>query len=141
VLPGLDPDLRRERIRRLTLALAGLLRTLHDRSLSDRDLKTSNILIVGDPDAEQPELSVIDLVGVRLIHPLPRHRRVQNLARLHVSLSEVVGRTRTDSLIFLRAYHEWGLSPRNDWKSLWKSVESASMEKLAKNHRRGRRLS
>ena len=129
------------RIRRLTLALAKLLRTLHERSLSDRDLKTSNILIVGDPDAEPPRLSVIDLVGVRLIHPLPNHRRIQNLARLHTSLADVVGRTRTDALIFLRAYLPWGLSPHNDWKSLWKSVETASKEKVARNHRRGRRVS
>ncbi|GAC1465639.1 MAG: hypothetical protein NVSMB9_05430 [Isosphaeraceae bacterium] len=141
VLPTLEPGPRRERIRRLTLALARLLRTLHERSLSDRDLKTSNILIVGDPDAETVQLQVIDLGGVRLIHPLPLHRRVQNLARLHLSLNDVVGRTRTDTLAFLRAYLSWGLSPHNDWKTLWRAIERNSLSKLQRNLRRGRKLS
>ena len=141
MLPTLDPDARRDRIRRITLALAHLLRTLHDRSLSDRDLKTANILIIGDPDAENIKLSLIDLVGVRLMHPLPEHRRVQNLARLSLSLSEVPGRTRTDALIFLRTYLTWGLSPLNDWKGLWRAIEKSSRQKVEKNRCRGRRVS
>jgi hypothetical protein len=141
VLPRLDPDTRRERVRTVTLALARLLRTLHERSLSDRDLKTANILMVGDPDGDDLHLSVIDLVGVRLIHPLPQHRRVQNLARLHLSLAEVEGRTRTDALRFLRAYLPWGLSPHNDWKRLWREIDTASRAKREKNRRRGRELS
>jgi tRNA A-37 threonylcarbamoyl transferase component Bud32 len=140
VLPGLPPEARRERIGRITLALARLLRTLHERSLSDRDLKTANILIVGDPDAEQVTLEVIDLVGVRLLHPLPHHRRVQNLARLWLSLAEVPDRTRTDALRFLRAYLPWGLSPHNDWKGLWRAVEASGRLKIERNRRRGREL-
>jgi tRNA A-37 threonylcarbamoyl transferase component Bud32 len=141
VLPGLPPDTRRARVRVVTLALARVLRTLHERSLSDRDLKTANILIVGDPESDDLSLSVIDLVGVRLMHPLPMHRRVQNLARLHLSLADVPGRTRTDALRFLRAYLPWGLSPHNDWKRLWREIESTSRQKREKNRRRGRELS
>ena len=141
VLPGLDPVARRERIGRITLALARLLRTLHERSLSDRDLKTSNILIVGDPDAESIRLELIDLGGVRLIHPLPNHRRVQNLARLNLSLDQVPGRTRTDALRFLRTYLPWGLSPHNDWKGLWRAIHASGKLKQERNRRRGRKLS
>jgi tRNA A-37 threonylcarbamoyl transferase component Bud32 len=141
VLPTLDPATQRERIRRITLALAHLLRTLHERSLSDRDLKTANILIMGDSNAENIELSLIDLVGVRLIHPLPAHRRVQNLARLSLSLAEVPGRTQTDALVFLRAYLTWGLSPLNDWKGLWRAVSKSIRQKVEKNRRRGRKVS
>ncbi len=141
VLPGLGPEARRERINRITLALARLLRTLHERSLSDRDLKTSNILIVGDPDAESVRLELIDLGGVRLIHPLPYHRRVQNLARLTLSLDLVPGRTRTDALRFLRTYLPWGLSPHNDWKGLWRAIAAGSRLKQERNLRRGRKLS
>lgn len=141
VLPTLDPEQRRLQIRRITAALARLLRTLHERSISDRDLKTSNVLILGDPESERIELSLIDLVGVRLIHPLPRHRRVQNLARLQISLRDVVGRTRTDGLRFLRAYLEWGLSPRNDWKSLWREIDATALVKVERNRRRGRAVS
>jgi hypothetical protein len=96
---------------------------------------------VGDPNAELPRLSVIDLVGVRLIHPLPDHRRIQNLARLHLSLMDVPGRRRSDALVFLRAYLRWGLSPLNDWKGLWRAVVAASQTKVEKNLRRGRKLS
>jgi len=141
VLPTLDPEARRARVRSLTLALARLLRTLHERSLSDRDLKTANILIVGDPEADPVELSVIDLVGVRLLHPLPDHRRVQNLARLNLSLLDVPGRTRSDALRFLRTYLPWGLSPHNDWKGLWRAIAATGRQKVERNLRRGRRLS
>ena len=141
VLPTLSPEARVRQIRRITYALAKLLRTLHERSLSDRDLKTANILILGDPIVDPIALSLIDLVGVRLIHPLPEHRRVQNLARLQTSLKDVCGRTRTDSLRFLRAYLPWGLSPHNDWKTLWREIAGAARQKVERNHRRGREVS
>ena len=89
-------DVRRARIRTLTVSLAELVRSLHDRSLSHRDLKASNILINVDSIEGRNQLSVIDLVGVRLRHPIPVNRRVQNLARLCVSLDAVPGRTRSD---------------------------------------------
>jgi len=125
----------------MTAALASLVRTLHERSLSHRDLKASNILIRINPEDQAVELSLIDLVGVSLRHPLPWDRRIQNLARLSLSLNVVSGRTRTDALQFLRAYLPWGLSPRNDWKGLWKSVEIAIRAKRFQNLRSGRPLS
>jgi serine/threonine protein kinase len=141
VLPTLSAEAQREKISRLTLALARLLRTMHERSLSNRDLKASNLLLVGDPSAAEPQLKIIDLDGVRLHCPLPRHRRIQNLARLSVSLSSAAGRTRTDALRFLRAYLPWGLSPRNDWKGLWRAIVARSEAKVLRNQRHGRRLS
>jgi len=140
-LPMTDPGERRARIVRLTVALARLLRVLHERSISDRDLKAANILIVGDPAAEDLELSLIDLVGVQLLHPLPEGRRLQNLARLQLSLAGVPGRTRTDSLRFLRAYLPWGLSSQNDWKAIWRQVARLIDWKEERNRRRGRPLS
>ncbi|AGA27205.1 lipopolysaccharide kinase InaA family protein [Singulisphaera acidiphila] len=141
VLPTLETAARRIQIRRLTLALASLLRKMHERSLSDRDLKASNLLILGDPSAPEIELSVIDLVGVRLLHPLPKHRQIQNLARLYLSLADVKDRTRTDALRFLRAYLPWGLTPHNDWKGFWRAIAIASQTKIERNKRRGRALS
>jgi serine/threonine protein kinase len=140
-LPNLPEEDRRRAIRSLTKALAQLLRTLHDRSISDRDLKAANILVEGDPAAEEPRLSLIDLVGVQLCHPIPAHRRLQNLARLQISLETAAGRTRTDSLRFLRAYLHWGLSPRNDWKGLWRQVGRLCDRKRERNRHRGRQLS
>lgn len=141
VLSTLEPGPRRAMTRRLTVALARLMRTLHERSLSHRDLKTSNILIEGDPDAPELKLSLIDLVGVQLSHPLPDHRRLQNLARLQVSTAGVPGRTRTDALRFLRAYLPGAFSARGSWKALWRAVAERSHRKEEQNRHRGRILS
>jgi hypothetical protein len=141
ILPGLDPQDRQAEVRRLTLGLARLVRTLHERSLSHRDLKAANILITLDSTASDDFLSLIDLVGVRLRTPIPRHRRIQNLARLSVSLAKVPDRTRTETLRFLRAYLPWGLSPLSNWKSVWQSAAKAIGAKQARNRRRGRPLS
>ena len=129
-LAALPPQVRRERIRSLTGSLARLVRSLHERSLSHRDLKSSNILIKAGDGQDEDELSLIDLVGVRLQYPLPWHRRAQNLARLSLSLSTVPDRTRSDALHFLRLYLPWGLSPLSDWKSLWRSIERAMGRKI-----------
>jgi serine/threonine protein kinase len=137
----LPPQERRRAIRSITKGLARLLRVLHERSISDRDLKAANIMIQGDPTVEEPLLSLIDLVGVQLCHPIPRHRRLQNLARLQLSLESVPGRTRTDSLRFLQRYLEWGLSPHNDWKSLWRATALVCDRKRERNRHRGRILS
>ncbi len=140
-MPSLSAVDRRRRIDSLLPALARLIRTMHERSLSHRDLKAANILIEGEPAESNPVLSLIDLVGVSLEHPLPRGRRVQNLARLQVSLAEVPGRTRTDSLRFLRTYLTMGHTSRAEWKGLWREIERACRSKVAQNQRRGRRIS
>jgi serine/threonine protein kinase len=141
VLPALPLQERRARIRSLTGALAHLIRSLHDRSLSHRDLKGSNILIKVNSGGEIDELSLIDLVGVHLRHPLPWRRRIQNLARLCLSLSLVPGRTRTDLVRFLRLYLPWGLSPLGDWKAVWRKIDRAVGAKRARNLKHGRPLS
>ncbi len=140
-LPKRDPDARRAAIRRLTRALARQIRTMHARSISDRDLKSSNILIEGDPEAIEPRLSLIDLVGVTLSHPLPKDRRLQNLARLQVSLANLPEWTRTDSLRFLRAYLPWSFLTRKQWKEIWRSIDDRTLIKTERNRRRGRILS
>jgi tRNA A-37 threonylcarbamoyl transferase component Bud32 len=141
ILTSLPTDARRARIRRLTASLAALIRSLHERSLSHRDLKAANILIRTDTIEDEDRLSLIDLVGVRLRHPLPWRRRVRNLARLGISLDAVPGSTQTDALRFLRLYLPWGLSPLNDWKRFWRSIERAMRAKRSRNLRRGRPLS
>ncbi len=141
VMPKLSPEDRRRAVRSITRGLAWLLRTLHERSLSDRDLKAANIMIQGDPTREEPVLCLIDLVGVQLCHPIPRHRRIQNLARLLISLQALAGPSNSDALRFLRAYLPWGLSPHNDWKSIWRAVARVCDKKRERNRHRGRLLS
>jgi tRNA A-37 threonylcarbamoyl transferase component Bud32 len=141
VLPTLSDAERTAQVRRLGLGLARLLRSLHERSLSHRDLKASNILVHLDAAGSEEFLSLIDLAGVRLITPVPDSRRFQNLARLSVSLRGAAGRTRTETLRFLRAYLPWGLSPLSQWKEIWRSTAQAIKAKQMRNRRRGRPLS
>ena len=138
VLPSLEPGPRRVAIRRMARALGRLIRNLHDRSVSQRDLKAANVLVEGDPLSERPRLSLIDLVGVEVRHPLPRGRRVQNLARLALSLVGSGAASRTDALRFLRAYAPPG---GTTWKSLWRAVERRGLRKRRQNARRDRPLS
>ncbi len=109
--------------------------------MAHRELKASNNLVHIDSLETSEFLSLIDLVGVRLMNPVPQGRRIKNLARLSVSLAGAAGRTQTETLRFLRAYLPWGLSPLSHWKSVWKSTERAVMAKRARNQRRGRPLS
>lgn len=140
-LADLDPADRRSQVRHIGQALARLVRSLHERSLSHRDLKASNILIHTDALQTNSFLSLIDLVGVQLLCPVPWSRKIQNLARLSVSLSQAPGRTRTESLRFLQTYLPWGLSPLSAWKRVWRATERAIDTKRSRNRRRGRPLS
>ena len=98
-------------------------------------------MIEGDPDAIRPSLSLIDLVGVRLISPLPRNRRVQNLARLLASLAEHPGWSRSDSLRVLLAYLPQHEAAAGRWKVTWRRLSRWIDRKRARNQRRGRPLS
>jgi hypothetical protein len=138
---------RRLVLRRAIEQVARLVRELHRRQLSHRDLKATNLLVqigasplastdFGDPTFGR--LSLIDLVGVRKHRRLTRRRRVQNLARLHTSFCRDPLLTRTDKLRFLRAYLQWGLFGRAGWKLWWRQVELATRAKIERNRRNGR---
>ncbi len=127
---------RRGRLRRAVERLAALVRELHRRNLSHRDLKAANVLVT-EPG---PEFWFIDLVGVRRHGKLSRRRRVQNLTRLHVSFHDNPAVSRTDKLRFLRVYLQWGLFGRKGWKEWWREVEQATKTKTARNVRVGRPL-
>lgn len=141
VLPGLEASKRRACVRRMLRAIARLIHVLHDRSISHRDLKAANILILGDPEAELPVLSLIDLVGVVHQHPIPTDRRVQNLTRVLLSLLNTPGVTRTDMLRFLLDYLPSSARHDRSWKGLWRAIDRATRGKIRKNKRRGRVLS
>ncbi|MDW8267152.1 MAG: lipopolysaccharide kinase InaA family protein [Gemmataceae bacterium] len=132
---------RRRVVRRLVDQLGRLVRDLHRRQLSQRDLKASNILVQERAGGDQLALWLIDLVGIRRYGNLPRNRRVQNLARLHASFVHHPFVSRTDKLRFLRAYLQWGLRGRAGWKWWWRQIEAATLAKLAKNARSGRPVS
>lgn len=130
---------RRAALRRHIDHVARLVRDLHDRRLTHRDLKAANVLAT---PAENPtNLWLIDLVGVsRHEAEVPRARRVKDLTRLHASFHQSPALTRADKVRFLRAYLRWGLFGRAGWKRWWHAVAAGTAAKVARNARRGRVL-
>jgi tRNA A-37 threonylcarbamoyl transferase component Bud32 len=121
-------------------ALARLLRLLHDRGLSHRDLKGDNILV--RPDG-QPLL--IDLVGVSNRRRVSTQRRLKDLMRLNVSFwnhPQVRASVRLRLLWYYAA-----VMPRDPggyppppalWKRWWKWIGRASLAKWRRWQRMGR---
>jgi tRNA A-37 threonylcarbamoyl transferase component Bud32 len=133
------PAERRTALLRLRVeALARLVRELHHRGLSHRDLKAPNLLTPLDP--EDHRFWLIDLVGVRRRHRVSPRRRALDLSRLHASFREHPLVTRTEKLRFLRTYFNWGLRGKTGWKVWWRLIAEATRAKVARNLRRGRPL-
>jgi tRNA A-37 threonylcarbamoyl transferase component Bud32 len=130
----LAPAEGRRVLRRRIDQVAGLVRELHRRHLSHRDLKAANVLVAGE------QVWLIDLVGVSRPRHLTRARRVQNLARLNASFHDEPALTRTDKLRFLRVYLQWGLLGNGGWKKWWREIAQATADKVARNQRKGRPL-
>jgi tRNA A-37 threonylcarbamoyl transferase component Bud32 len=161
-LAGLDrvtPARRRAVLHETIDRVARLVRALHQRRLSHRDLKAANILVCVEgssaatkekPGAAAvealaraggfPGLWLIDLVGVKNLRKLSRARRVKNLARLNASFCQTTRLSQTDRLRFLRVYLQWGVSGRATWKRWWQAIAAATRRKVARNRRNGRPL-
>ena len=120
--------------RRLAETLGRLLRDVHDRGVSHRDLKAPNILVAGG------EPVLIDLVGVRVGLNIQDAERIRNLARLNASFAGSALVTWADRLRFLRAYSSWSPRPPGDWKAFWRAIAAETLAKIEKNRRSGRVL-
>jgi tRNA A-37 threonylcarbamoyl transferase component Bud32 len=108
---------------------------MHDRAVSHRDLKASNLLL---EMGYSPML--IDLVGVRAGESVSFARRARELARLNASFLTCHAVTSTVRLRFLSAYLSAGERPSRDWKEWWSAISGATQAKIAKNQRSGRPL-
>jgi tRNA A-37 threonylcarbamoyl transferase component Bud32 len=140
-LEALPADENRRQRRRLIEIVARLVRELHARKLSQRDLKANNLLVVaGAATGADPTCWLIDLVGMERCRKLRRARRVQNLARLHASFFGRSCLSRTDKVRFLRVYLAWGIRGREGWKRWWHDIAQATQVKVARNARQGRSL-
>jgi tRNA A-37 threonylcarbamoyl transferase component Bud32 len=137
-LAALPPALRTAELRRRIEALACLIRTLHRRGLTHRDLKAANLLTsetLGDH-----RFWFIDLVGVRRRQRVGRRLTVRDLTRLNVSFLSHPLVTRTEKLRFLRAYMAVGLNGVSGWKHRWQAIAAATQSKVARNALAGRPL-
>jgi hypothetical protein len=109
-----------------TLLVAQMRRTL-ERGFEHRDCKASNILVVDYPHRK---LLWIDMDGLRCTGRPSPSRALRALVRLHVSLLDVPGLTRTDRVRFLRAYGARYGGPPDAWRTLGPMLERASAKKV-----------
>jgi serine/threonine protein kinase len=150
LLDPLPPPERRGRLNQLIEQVARLIRDLHQRRFSHRDLKAANVLVAARSDnvdiqryevAPGQQLFLIDLVGLERCRWLSKRRRLRNLARLHTSFCAHPAVRRTDKLRFLRVYLRWGLQGKQDWKEWWRGIARATQAKIDRNQRHGRPVS
>lgn len=116
----------------LTEGVACFVRRLIERGFYHRDCKAANILIT-EP---QGELLWIDMDGIRHVGRLSEAQRLAPLVRLHVSLLDVPGLTRTDRVRFLKRFcARFGSDPRQ-WRHIWRAAEPLVAQKLKAVHQR-----
>lgn len=141
-LPNFDANMQFRIKSGWASALGRLIRTLHDRQVSHRDLKAPNILLQNARTRPLDAVPVlIDLVGVVPGREVPRKVRIRDLARLNASFIGNPLVTRTDRLRVLRAYQVWALYGKVEWKAVWRAIEIATRAKREKNAKSGRPLS
>jgi hypothetical protein len=117
----------------LTALLVRELRKLQSRGFSHRDCKAQNILV---RDAGELSLLWIDMDGIRRAGTLSRAEQLRPLARLHVSLLDVPGLTRTDRARFLKAYFARFGAPVDAWRAAWRELDVAVRAKIEQRESR-----
>ena len=128
----------RQHKRELCALLVHHIRRFQERGFAHRDCKAQNILVITQP---QLELLWIDMDGVQRVGRLARAQRLLPLMRLHVSLLDVPGLTRTDRVRFLKSYFARFGSDPNAWRAAWREVSQAAESKVrAKATRRAWKL-
>ena len=135
-LPHLPPRERRRVLRGVIHQSATMLRRLHERRVTHRDLKASNVLVTPTADLARPKLWLIDLDGVQTWQTVPEDQRLQNLARFYVSFHHNRWLSASDRLQFLRTYLP--VARRADWRRLWRETLERAERKIRRNLRRGR---
>jgi tRNA A-37 threonylcarbamoyl transferase component Bud32 len=131
---SLTPCERQARIRPLIVRLASVVRAMHDRNISHRDMKASNFLVApGQSTSDGPDVYLIDLAGVLIWRNMPQERRLQNLSRMLVSLQSSAAFTRTDFLRFLFAYQPGIRRMPQRWKETWRYLGLKAAEKITRN--------
>lgn len=137
-LPGLPPREQRRVVLGVIEEAAMLLRRLHERRVTHRDLKASNILVSTTDDLARPKLWLIDLDGVQTWQTVPEKHRLQNLTRFYVSFHRSPWITLPDRLRFLRIYLGRNFRDRARWKQLWHRILDQAERKIRRNLRQGR---
>lgn len=104
--------------RLLVREIGTLVRGLHQRGVSHRDLKGQNVLVREEIVGRFRPL-LLDLDGVRLGR-VGWRRRIRDMARLARAFADQPAVTRTDRVRFLQAY--LGARDRRSWKRFWHGI-------------------
>jgi tRNA A-37 threonylcarbamoyl transferase component Bud32 len=135
---ALDP--RRQRAVKATLieSVVRLLKTFHERGFVHRDLKAPNLLVNWTaPYDGRPNLTLIDMDGIRHVWRPTEGQQMRALVRLCSSLLSSPGCTCTDRLRFLKGYLTGPGQTAAKWKDIWRQIHVQVCEKLyAKEDRR-----
>ena len=137
-LPNLEGKERTRVLRGVLHEAALLLRMMHDRRVTHRDLKTSNVLATPTADLARPKLWIIDLDGAKTWQRIPIHHRIQNLSRFFVSFYSSPWVSQADRMRFLRDYLGKAFENRVFRNWLWREIGHSAKAKIARNIRRGR---
>jgi len=123
---------------RLSELLSRRLRQFFERGFLHRDCKAQNILAISKP---APRLFWIDMDGVRRVGEASLKDELRALTRLHVSLLNTPGITRTDRVRFLRTYLTRFGCDASTLREWLKKIDRATTSKLrAKRVRRRRKI-
>lgn len=122
----------------LTQLVVQHIRRLHERGFAHRDCKASNVLLISQPE---PQLMWIDMDGIRRVREVSTSQIERALVRLHVSLLDVPGLTRTDRVRFLKLFYaRFGASP-DEWRRVYLALAADAARKAdAKARRRSWKL-
>ncbi|MEP0842789.1 MAG: hypothetical protein HRF43_08765, partial [Phycisphaerae bacterium] len=118
--------------RRLAEALAVVLRRLHERGFTHRDLKAPNVIVQWNARSlEGPRIWLVDLDGIRRSRRRDRAAEFSALARLNVSLDHCRRVTLADRARFLKRYlaRPGGTGP--EWRAWWRQIARLSDRKRA----------
>jgi hypothetical protein len=107
---------------------------LADRRFIHRDSKAQNLLVTAEP---QLKLYWIDMDGLRRGRRVTMEEELRALTRLHVSLLEAPGITRTDRIRFLKMYLARFGADAQAWRQVVRKIDQATAVKL--NHQWVRR--
>ena len=131
----LDTRAWRRHKRNLSALLARQMRLLADRKFVHHDCKAQNLLV-----ADQPQLKLfwIDMDGLRRVRRVTMEDELLALMRLHVSLLDLPGITRTDRIRFLKDYLARFGASAVAWRDALRTIDQATSRKLRVKWKRRR---
>lgn len=115
---------------RLSEELVVVLRRLHERGFTHRDLKAPNLIVQWDAvSSDPPRVLLVDLDGIRQVRRRDPAAELRALARLNVSLDHCRRVTLADRARFLKRYLARPGHPEPDWRPVWKQIQKLSGRK------------